>query len=30
MYYVSDCIKNRSYYLFTITPDGYEREVIYF
>jgi hypothetical protein len=30
MYYVSDCMKNRSYYLFTITPDGYEREVIYF
>lgn len=30
MYYMSDCMKNRSYYIFTITPDGYEREVIYF
>jgi hypothetical protein len=30
MYYMSDCMKNRSYYLFTITPDGYEREVVYF
>lgn len=30
IYYMSDCMKNRSYYLFTITPDGYEREVVYF
>ena len=30
MYYMSDCIKNRSYYIFTVTPDGYEREVVYY
>ncbi len=30
MYYISDCMANRSYYLFTLTPDGYEREVVYF
>ncbi|MCD8183705.1 MAG: metallophosphoesterase [Bacteroides sp.] len=30
MYYMSDCMKNRNYYIFTITPDGYEREVVYF
>lgn len=30
MYYMSDCMKRRSYYLFTITPDGYEYEAIYF
>ena len=30
MYYMSDCMKNRSYYIFTITPDGYEREVVYY
>lgn len=30
MYYMSDCMKHRSYYIFTITPDGYEREVVYF
>ncbi len=30
LYYVSDCMGNRSYYIFTITPDGYEYEVIYF
>ena len=30
MYYMSDCMKNRNYYVFTITPDGYEREVVYF
>ncbi len=30
MYYVTDCMEGRSYYIFTITPDGYEREVIYF
>ena len=30
MYYVSDCMKNRSYYVFTIYSDGYEREVVYF
>ena len=30
IYYMSDCMKNRNYYIFTITPDGYEREVVYF
>ena len=30
MYYMSDCMKNRNYYVFTITPEGYEREVVYF
>lgn len=30
MYYMSDCMKNRNYYVFTITPDSYEREVVYF
>lgn len=30
MYYMSDCMKGRNYYLFTITPDGYEREVVQF
>ena len=30
MYYGSDCMKNRNYLLFTITPKGYEREVVYF
>lgn len=30
MYYMSDCMARRSYYIFTITPDGYEREVVYF
>lgn len=30
MYYMSDCMKNRNYYLFTLTPDGYEREVVYY
>lgn len=30
MYYMSDCMKNRNYYVFTIKPDGYEREVVYF
>ena len=30
MYYMSDCMKNRSYYIFTVTPDGYEREVVYY
>lgn len=30
MYYTSDCMKHRNYYIFTITPDGYEREVVYF
>ncbi len=29
-YYMSDCMKHRSYYLFTITPDGYSHETIYF
>lgn len=30
IYYMSDSIHSRSYYLFTITPEGYEREVVYF
>lgn len=30
MYYMSDCMKAKSYYLFTITPEGYEREVVYY
>ena len=30
MYYMSDCMKNRCYYVFTVTPDGYEREVVYY
>lgn len=30
MYYMSDCMKNRNYYIFTITPDGYDYEVVYF
>lgn len=30
MYYMSDCMKHRSYYIFTITPTKYEREVVYF
>lgn len=30
MYYLSDCMKHRNYYIFTLTPDGYEREVVYF
>ncbi len=30
MYYMSDCMKHRNYYLFTITPDGYDYEVVYF
>lgn len=30
MYYLSDCMKHRNYYLFTITPDGYAYEVVYF
>lgn len=30
MYYMSDCMKNRNFYLFTLTPDGYEREVVTF
>ena len=30
IYYVSDCMKNRSYYVFTINADGYEHEVVYF
>lgn len=30
MYYMSDCMKHRSYYVFTLTPEGYEREVVYF
>ena len=30
MYYMSDCMKHRNYYVFTITPDGYEREIVYY
>ena len=30
MYYMSDCMKHRSYYIFTITPDGYEKEIVHF
>ena len=30
LYYVSDCMKNRSFYIFTVTPDGYEYEVVNF
>lgn len=30
IYYMSDCMKHRSYYLFTLTPDGYECEAVYF
>ncbi len=30
MYYMSDCMKHRNYYVFTITPDGYACEVVYF
>ncbi|MBO4984399.1 MAG: metallophosphoesterase [Bacteroides sp.] len=30
MYYMSDCMEARSYYVFTITPEGYEREVVYY
>lgn len=30
MYYMSDCMKNRNYYIFTITPDSYDYEVVYF
>ena len=30
IYYMSDCMKHRNYYIFTITPDGYEHEVVYY
>ena len=30
MYYMSDCMKSRSYYIFTITPNGYKHEVVYY
>lgn len=30
MYYLSDCMKHRNYYIFTLTSNGYEREVVYF
>jgi hypothetical protein len=30
MYYMSTCMKDRCYYVFTVTPDGYEREVVYY
>lgn len=30
MYYGSDCMKRRSYLLFTIKPEGYDYEVVYY
>ena len=30
LYYMSDCMKHRSYYIFTLTPNGYEREVVHY
>ena len=30
VYYGSDCVEHRNYLLFTIKPDGYEYEVVYF
>lgn len=30
IYYGSDCMKNRSYLLFTVTKDDYQYEVVYF
>ncbi len=30
MYYMSGCMKDRTYNLFTITPEGYEYETVYF
>lgn len=30
IYYGSDCMKHRNYLLFTITPDNYSYEVVYF
>jgi len=30
MYYMSDCMGHRNYYIFTITPNGYDSEVVYF
>ena len=30
MYIMSVRFKNRIYFVFTITPEGYEREVVYF
>lgn len=30
MYYMSDCMKHRNYNVFTITPTGYEHEVVYY
>lgn len=30
MYYVSDCMKYRSYYVFTITPDNYTWDLVHF
>ena len=30
IYYMSDCIHHRNYYLFTITPEGYTYEVVNF
>ncbi|MDD7304033.1 MAG: metallophosphoesterase [Bacteroidaceae bacterium] len=30
LYYGVDCAENRNYYVFTLTPDGYEYEIVYF
>ena len=30
LYYVSDCMKLRNYNVFTLTPDGYGHEVVYY
>lgn len=30
MYYMSDCMKKRNFYIFTVTADKYEREVVYY
>ena len=30
IYYMSDCMKNRNYNVFTITPNGYQHEVVYY
>lgn len=30
MYYMCGCMKERNYYIFTITPEGYTAELVYF
>lgn len=30
IYYMSDCMKHRNYNVFTISPEGYEHEVVYY